>query len=114
MIELGVTPVRTRLSPCSVALREFITNSDGTISGLTAVAGVPIVFIEDDVGAACPNALTIPVNAMETPKSPASAAVLVLLVISPSYSSTFSDALASRICARRPDARGDHGRALYV
>src|SRR4051812_46175801 len=88
MIELGVTPVRTRLSPCSVAPREFITNKDGTISGLTAAAGVPIVFIEDDVGAACPNAPAMPANAIETPKNPASAAAFVLLVISPPLSST--------------------------
>jgi hypothetical protein len=47
MIELGVTPVSTRVSPCSVAPRELSTKSDGTISGLAAAAGVPIVFIEE-------------------------------------------------------------------
>ena len=38
-------PVNVNVSPCSVAPRELSTNSEGTISGLAAAAGVPIVFM---------------------------------------------------------------------
>jgi hypothetical protein len=74
MIELGITPINTRLSPCSVAPREFITNNDGTISGLAVALGVPIVFIEGDAGAPWPKAPTVPASANATLKSPASEA----------------------------------------
>src|SRR5882672_7057313 len=84
MMELGVTPTSTRVSPCSVAPREFITNSDGTISGLAVALGVPIVFIEGDVGAPWAKAPTVPVSATVTLKNPAAAAILArLMTVSP-------------------------------
>ena len=51
MIELGVTPVKVSVSPCSVAPRELSTNSEGTISGLAGADGVPIVFMDDGAAA---------------------------------------------------------------
>ena len=45
MMECGITPVNVSVSPCNVAPRELSTNSEGTISGLAAAAGVPIVFM---------------------------------------------------------------------
>ena len=50
MIELGVTPVKVSVSPCNVAPRELNTNSEGTMSGLAAAEGAPIVFMEGGDG----------------------------------------------------------------
>ena len=63
MMEWGITPVNVSVSPCNVAPRELSTNSEGTISGLAAAAGVPIVFMEDGAGAVCASAIPGPHNA---------------------------------------------------
>ena len=70
MIEFGVTPLSTRVSPCSVTPRELITKSEGTISGLAAALGVPIVFIED-AGAFWASAAPGPDKTIEAANSPA-------------------------------------------
>src|SRR3954468_15383777 len=67
-MECGITPVIVSVSPCIVAPRELSTNSEGTISGLAAAAGVPIVFMDAVSASAAPGVdsaaarASIPIN----------------------------------------------------
>jgi len=71
MIELGDTPISVNVSPCNVAPREFSTNSDGTISGLAAAVGVPIVFMDAGAGAVCAKAAPALLSIAMTASNPA-------------------------------------------
>jgi hypothetical protein len=70
MIELGDTPVKVSVSPCNVAPRELRTNSDGTISGLAAAAGVPIVFMDGGAATCWAIAASVPHNVAVTMRIP--------------------------------------------
>jgi hypothetical protein len=49
MIEFGDTPVKVRVAPSSLAPREFMTISDGSISALAGPAVFPMVFIAGEL-----------------------------------------------------------------